>query len=57
MTKREEFELANRAFQLFSSAEREAALEEFARLRYPSVVDRFVASVHKVITRSPAAKA
>lgn len=45
----EDFELANKAFDLFTLAERRRALDEFARLRYPSIVDRFFEAVHRVI--------
>lgn len=51
MTKRDtdDFALANRAFELFTLPEREVVLREFARLRYPSIVDRFFEAVHVVI--------
>jgi hypothetical protein len=45
----EEFVLANRAFEHFTLAERRLALEKFARLRYPSIADRFFEAVHQVI--------
>lgn len=44
-----DFVVANRAFELFTLAEREQALERFAELRYPSIVDRFFEAVHSVI--------
>lgn len=44
-----DFALAMRAFELFSLDERRQALEEFARLRYPSVEDRFFEAVDAVI--------
>ena len=43
------FTMANRAFDLFTLAERRDALETFALLRYPSIEDRFVEAVHRVI--------
>jgi hypothetical protein len=49
MLKPSDFEAANRAFVLFTLAERERALEEFARLRYPSIRDRFFEAVYRVI--------
>lgn len=45
----EEFKMAMRAFDLFTLAERTKALEEFARLRYPSLQGRFVEAVYRVI--------
>lgn len=45
-----DFELANNAFNLMSLQEREAVLKEFARLRYPSIADRFFEAVHVVVT-------
>ena len=47
--KHEEFALANRAFDLFTLAERERTLEEFVKLRYPLLIDRFFEAVHRVI--------
>jgi hypothetical protein len=44
------FVIANRAFELMNLAERERVLGHFARLRFPSIIDRFVESVHFVIT-------
>jgi len=44
-----DFVMANRAFELFTLPERLRALEVFARLRYPSLVDRFFEAVHVVI--------
>ncbi len=44
-----DFAQANRAFELFTFDEREMALVEFARLRYPSVRDRFFEAVYHVI--------
>jgi DNA-binding IclR family transcriptional regulator len=43
------FVLANRAFDMFSLAERQHALREFARLKYPRIEDRFSEAVHVVI--------
>lgn len=45
----EKFELAMRAFDLFTLAEREQALTHFAHLRFPSVRDRFFEAIHRVI--------
>lgn len=47
----EEFRTANRAFELFTLAERKEALEVFASLAYPSIVDRFHEAVYRVIVR------
>jgi hypothetical protein len=52
---REDFQIANRAFELFTIEERMEALEEFARLRYPLVVDRFTEAVYRVIKKRTAA--
>lgn len=49
MTKEEEFELATKAFCLMNTAERHVVLEQFSKLRYPSVPDRFFEAVHLVI--------
>jgi hypothetical protein len=49
MTRDDGFALANRAFELFTLAERERALERFASLRYASINDRFFDAVHFVI--------
>ncbi len=46
----EEFQQANRAFDLFTLAERQRALEHFAHLRYPSIQARFFEAVHRTIT-------
>ena len=45
----QDFQLANRAFELMTLAEREAVLKEFARLRYPSIAARFFEAVYVVI--------
>jgi hypothetical protein len=45
----DDFEIASRAFNLFTSGERKKALEKFAQLRYQSVTDRFFEAVHFVI--------
>lgn len=45
----EDFAMANRAFDHFTLAERRAALERFATLRYPSIDDRFFEAVYQVI--------
>ena len=57
MGRREDFELANRAFEMFTLAEREIALERFAVLRYPSIIDRFFEAVHQVIRESKKSEA
>lgn len=49
MTEQQDFAQANRAFELFTLAERKQALEEFARLQFPSIVDRFYEAVYRVI--------
>lgn len=54
-TRRDEFERANAAFDLFTLSERLAALERFAAVRYPSIIDRFTEAVHCVIRHLPAA--
>lgn len=46
----DDFEMAMRAFDLFTLREREAALEHFARLQYPSIRDRFHEAVYLVIS-------
>lgn len=53
MTKREEYEfgLSNRAFDLFTLAERERALKRFSTLEYQSITDRFFDAVHWVINQ------
>lgn len=57
MSDDELFTIANGAFDLFSIPERRLALEEFARLRYPSITDRFMEAVHNVITKSASPQA
>jgi hypothetical protein len=42
MGQRDDFEMANKAFELMTLAERELVLQEFARLRYPSIIHRSV---------------
>lgn len=49
MDRPKDFALANRAFDLFTLAEREAALKVFAHLHYASIGDRFFEAVHRVI--------
>ena len=49
MSRRDDFELAAKAFGLFTLAEKQIALERFAQLRYPSIIDRFYEAVHEVI--------
>lgn len=46
----EDFAIANRAFDLFTLAERFRALHVFAGLKYQSPSDRFVEAVYRVIT-------
>lgn len=48
----EDFNTANKAFELMTLAEREMVLEVFSRLRYPYVVDRFTEAVYVVISRT-----
>jgi hypothetical protein len=50
------FEMACRAFALFTDAERLRALERFAGLRYPSIRERFIDAVHFVIVEWDAAR-
>jgi hypothetical protein len=45
----EDFALANKAFDLMTLQERRFVLEQFSRLRYPSIADRFFEAVHSVI--------
>lgn len=52
---REQFETANRAFNVFTLSERLMALEEFRKLRYPSTEDRFFEAVHRVVTKAKTA--
>jgi hypothetical protein len=49
VTPPERFDLALRAFDLFTSLQRLRALERFATLRCPSIIDRFFEAVHTVI--------
>jgi hypothetical protein len=49
MTGDSEFEIANRAFEMFTLAERLVALDRFSKLRYRSIADRFFEAVHSVI--------
>ena len=51
MSDEEQFELANKAFTLFTLAERKLALEHFGALSYPSISDRFIEAVHRVIVQ------
>ena len=44
-----EFEQANRAYELMTLEEREMVLTEFAKLEYPSIRDRFFEAVFRVI--------
>jgi hypothetical protein len=57
MSDRDMFVLANRAFDLFTLAEREHALREFGTLSYPSIADRFIEAVHRVIVAKGTAPA
>lgn len=45
----DDFATANRVFQLFTLAERMAALKKFSELRYPSIEDRFFEAVYSVV--------
>jgi hypothetical protein len=42
--------LASKAFGLMPPRDQERVLAQFARLRYPSVIDRFHESVYRVIS-------
>lgn len=52
----EDFEIANRAFDLFTVAERERALERFAGLKYASLKDRWFDAIHFVIQQQVASR-
>ncbi len=52
-----DFAHAMRAFDLFTLEERKQALEAFARLRYPSITDRFFEAVYRVVNRDRPARA
>ena len=54
MTKAEEFELANRAFECMTMRERGLVLVIFSTLRYPTVLDRFTEAVYRVVRGSSA---
>ncbi len=45
----DDFDLANRVFELFTLSERAATLRVFARLRQPFIEYRFVEAVHAVV--------
>lgn len=47
-----DFDLANRAYALFTLAEKRRALEIMATLRFPSVADRFFEGVVRVIKQN-----
>ena len=49
MSRPDDWETANRAFDLFTLEERAQALEVFAGLKYPSIIDRFFEAVYRVI--------
>jgi hypothetical protein len=55
MSRRDDLDMASKAFGLMSLSEKEKVLDEFAKLRYPSVIDRFFDAVHRVITDRPSA--
>lgn len=53
MTNTEQFEIATKAFGLFTLVEKLKALEMFAKLRrYPSIQDRFSEAVCQVVRES-----
>lgn len=47
------FELALRAWDLFSTAEKRQALERYGQLQYARVEDRFFEAVYSVIEKMP----
>ena len=49
LTEGESFVVASRAYDLMTLDERKTVLEHFARLRQPSVVDRFFFAVLRVV--------
>ena len=49
-----DFDQANRAFDLFTLAERRRALEIFAGLKYQQIDDRFFEAVYRVIEHNKA---
>lgn len=55
MEKREEFELANAAFEQMTLKERAIVLTIFATLKFPSVLDRFFEAVYRVVRSNQAA--
>lgn len=44
-----DFELANRAYALFTLDEKRQAIEIMATLRYPHATDRFFEAINRVI--------
>lgn len=52
MNKHEEFELANQAFEKMTLKQRAFVLIIFARLGFPSVLDRFFEAVYRVVRSS-----
>jgi hypothetical protein len=48
----ESFKLANKAYGLMSTAEQMDVIQRFAKLQYPSAVDRFFEAVHQVVSRN-----
>lgn len=45
----EMFEMALRAFGMFTTDEKRSALSEFSTLRYKQIEDRLIEAVHRVI--------
>jgi hypothetical protein len=56
MSEDEDFEIACRAFGLFTVAEKKAALEKMRTLRFASMSDRFFEAVHRVIVEGGSAE-
>lgn len=52
-TANEDFTLAMKAFEMFTMAEKERALEHFSHLRYPSITARFFEAVHRTLPSPP----
>ncbi len=50
----DDFETANRAFDLMTLPERKRVLVKFSDLRYPLITDRFFEAVHAVIVENSA---
>jgi hypothetical protein len=45
----EEFKMAIRAFELMPMADKHSVLERFAKLRFPSIADRFHEAVYQQV--------